>query len=319
MANQIEVTVYQIDGNPVTSHNQTNPIQTGPISISFLTSDIMMMEASISNIPQVKSALVYYQIVNNKLQVQYFYVSETLDELITAANIGGTTQLKVTVLSIDENVQLPKLPDYSFPHYSFPVDNISIWASIDASLGTNSFIEYKQKKYRVIETLSNLITNSNSGSIVGYRGSFYDTTTQSVTSGQVKAMELNTTDTDTTYGFSITNNALSRPTRITASNTGVYNLQFSAQLNRTTGGQPKQIDIWIRVNETDIPNSNTGITMQANDGKIVAAWNFFVKLNAGQYVEIMWTQNDAIDILAEVAGVNYPATPSVIATINQVG
>lgn len=121
----------------------------------------MIMEASISNISQVKSALVYYQIVNNKLQVQYFYVSETLDELITAANIGGTTQLKVTVLSIDENVQLPKLPDYSFPHYSFPVDNISIWASVDTLLGTNSFIQYKEKKYRVIESLSELLLNTN--------------------------------------------------------------------------------------------------------------------------------------------------------------
>lgn len=319
MANQIQVTVYQIDGNPVTSHNQTNPIQTGPISISFLTSDIMMMEASIFNISQVKSALVYYKIVNNKLQVQYFYVSETLDELITAANIGGTTQLKATVLSIDENVQLPKLPDYSFPHYSFPVDNISIWASVDTLLGTNSFIQYKEKKYRVIETLSSLITNSNSGSIVGYRGNFYDTTTQSVTSGQVKAMELNTTDSTTTYGFSIANNTLGRPTRITASNAGVYNLQFSAQLNRTTGGTAKQIDIWIRVNESDIANSNTGITMQANDGKIVASWNFLVNLSANQYVELMWTQDDAINILAEVAGPNYPATPSVIATITQVG
>lgn len=154
---------------------------------------------------------------------------------------------------------------------------------------------------------------------VGYHGSFYDLTTQTNTSGQVKAIELGYTDSTCTSGFTIANNTLGRPTRITAANTGVYNLQFSAQLNRTTGGQPKQIDIWIAVDGTDIPNSNTGITMQANDGKIVAAWNFFVKLNAGQYVELMWTQNDAIDILYEVAGVNYPATPSVIATINQVG
>lgn len=155
---------------------------------------------------------------------------------------------------------------------------------------------------------------------VGYHGSFYDTTTQTVTSGQVKAMELNTTDITATSGFSITNNALSRPTRITAANNGIYNLQFSAQLNRTSGGNAKQIDIWIAVNGTPVPDSAGGITMQANDGKILAAWNYFVKLNAGQYVEIMWTQDDAIDIIYQAAvGVIPVGTPSVIATICQVG
>lgn len=304
MANQIQVTVYQIDGCP----------QKTPISISFLTSDVMIMDASIFNISAVKSALVYYKIINNKLQVQYFYVSETLETLLAAANVGGATQVKATVMAINDNVQIP-----GGVHYSFPTDNISIWTDVDASLGTNCFIQYKEKNYKIIETLSSLITNSNSGSIAGYRGNFYDTTTQSVTLGQVKAMELNTTDSTTTYGFSIANNTLGRPTRITASNAGVYNLQFSAQLNRTTGGTAKQIDIWIRVNESDIANSNTGITMQANDGKIVASWNFLVNLSANQYVELMWTQDDAINILAEVAGPNYPATPSVIATITQVG
>lgn len=154
---------------------------------------------------------------------------------------------------------------------------------------------------------------------IRYYGSFYDTTTQSAASGAVNAMEFNSTDLSATSGFSITNNLLGRPTRITADYIGVYNLAFSAQLNRTTGGSPKQFDIWIAINDVPIPNSNTGITMQANDGKIVAAWNFFIQLNAGDYVELMWTQNDAIDILYQAAAGSVPvATPSVIATINQV-
>lgn len=155
---------------------------------------------------------------------------------------------------------------------------------------------------------------------VGWHGSFYDTTTQSVPLGQVKAMELNTTDALATSGFSITNNTLGRPTRITAANTGVYNLQFSAQLSRTSGGNAKQIDIWIAVNGTPVPDSATGLNVQANANKLVAAWNWFVLLNAGQYVEIMWTQDDAIDIIYQSAtGVIPVGIPSVIATINQVG
>lgn len=163
------------------------------------------------------------------------------------------------------------------------------------------------------------VTEAELTALTKYYGSFYDTTTQSVASGAVKAMELNTTDATCTSGFSIANNALGRPTRITAAHTGVYNLQFSAQLNRTSGGTAKQIDIWIAINGTPVPSTNTGITMQANDGKIVAAWNFFLKLTAGQYVELMWTQNDSIDILFEAATGSIPVdTPSVIATISQV-
>lgn len=155
---------------------------------------------------------------------------------------------------------------------------------------------------------------------VGWHGSFYDTTTQTVASGAVKAMELNNTDAISTNGFSITNNTLGRPTRITAANTGVYNLQFSAQLNRITGGSPKQVDIWIAIDGVPVPNTATGLHIQANAQKLVAAWNFFIKLNAGQYVELMWTQDDAIDILYIPAFGSVPvATPSVIATISQVG
>lgn len=147
-------------------------------------------------------------------------------------------------------------------------------------------------------------------------GSFYDTTTQTVALGAVKAIELNTTD--ITGGITITNNALGRPTRLTVNTTGVYDIQFSAQLYRTSGGVEKEAHIWLRKNGTDVPYSDTGITMQANNGRIVAAWNFYVSLNAGQYAEIMWTQDDAIEILASPAGALYPETPSVIVTMNKI-
>lgn len=163
------------------------------------------------------------------------------------------------------------------------------------------------------------LTEADATLVTRYYGSFYDTTTQSVVSGGVQAMELNTTDATCTSGFTIANNGSGRPTRITASHTGVYNLQFSAQLNRLTGGNSKQVDIWIAVNNTPVPFTATGITMEANHGKVVAAWNFFVKLNAGQYVELMWTQNDAIDILYEPATGSVPVDiPSVIATITSI-
>ena len=166
---------------------------------------------------------------------------------------------------------------------------------------------------------------SNSGQLIGYTptfvagsyGSFYDTTTQNATINTPTPMKFNTTD--FASGFVIQNNLSGNPTRIKATNAGKYNLQFSAQLNRTSGGNSEEVDIWLRINDNNVGWSNTGISLQANAGKLVASWNFFINLTAGQYVEIMWLQTDNIQILAEVAGVNYPETPSIIATINQIG
>ena len=39
---------------------------------------------------------------------------------------------------------------------------------------------------------------------------------------------------------------------------GVYNIQFSAQLQDTTsGGSANQVNIWLRVNGSDVPETNT--------------------------------------------------------------
>ena len=161
-----------------------------------------------------------------------------------------------------------------------------------------------------------VVTIPGSGTSSPVYGSFYDTTIQTAASGAVKAMQLN--NTEISGGITIDNNALGKPTRITVNTTGVYNLQFSAQLNRDTGGNTKQIDIWLRKNEVDLSWTNTSLNVQANAKKLVAAWNFYVDLKKNQYVELMWTQDDAIDIISLPAGVNFPETPSVIVTMNKI-
>lgn len=160
-------------------------------------------------------------------------------------------------------------------------------------------------------------SGTGSGSSLTY-GSFYDTTTQTATIDTPTPMELNTTD--FVNGFSIENDLLGNPTRIKAARNGRYNLQFSAQLERTSGGNTRQVDIWIRINDVDVPFTNTSVNVQANAGRLVAAWNFFISLNANQYVQIMWAQNDTIYIAYDIANLTipYPATPSVISTIVEV-
>lgn len=149
-------------------------------------------------------------------------------------------------------------------------------------------------------------------------GSFYDNSTQTCTSGTVKAMEVNNSD-SFNNGVFVGIDINGKPTLFTVSDAGVYNVQFSAQLNRTTGGSSKTVSIWLRKNGVDIPFTATHVSVQANAGKLVAAWNFFVEIGATDSVQIMWSQDDSIDILYQAAdlALPHPAIPSVIITINQ--
>jgi len=153
------------------------------------------------------------------------------------------------------------------------------------------------------------------------RGSFYSTQTQTATANTATTITLNQTVADDTLDFSIENNLSAAPTRITAVNTGIYNIQFSLQLQNTDTGQ-HEFDLWFRVNGTDVPNSNTSVTVPARKnasifGYAVAAWNFFVTLNAGDYAELVWaTNNTLVTVPYSAATAIHPATPSVIVTVS---
>jgi hypothetical protein len=149
-------------------------------------------------------------------------------------------------------------------------------------------------------------------------GSFFDSSTQTCASGTIKAMIVNSSD-SWNNGVSVNNDSFVQKTLFTVANAGVYNVQFSAQLNRTSGGSAQVVSIWLRKNGTDVPNTATHVTMQANAGRLVAAWNFFIDMTDTDTIQIMWSQNGAINILAETAdlALPHPAIPSVIVTINQ--
>jgi hypothetical protein len=150
-------------------------------------------------------------------------------------------------------------------------------------------------------------------------GSFYSTQTQSPSAGDVEPFTYNNTD-FTSGDISIVNNGSGQPSRITFALDGIYNIQFSAQLEKT-GGTDHQASIWLRKGGTDIANTNTHVTMKANANYAVAAWNFFVQITApSQYIEIMWVQDGNITLKYEAPDVvvPHPATPSVILTVNRV-
>lgn len=122
-------------------------------------------------------------------------------------------------------------------------------------------------------------------------------------------------------GISIVSNG-THLTRITPASSGIYNVQFSAQIERTTGGSPEVIDIWLRYGGVNVPASNTSLNVQSNSGFLVAAWNFFIPVDitdANPYVEIMWaTTSTAITLQQKPSNAIHPSTPSIILTVNKV-
>jgi len=141
-------------------------------------------------------------------------------------------------------------------------------------------------------------------------GYFYDTTTQT-------AAVINTA-----YGMTFNSVGFQRgvtigsPTsRIYVDRPGIFNIQFSAQLDKTSGGTAF-VYIWLRVNGVDVPNSASQVRIQGNNAEVIAAWNFVEQLNAGDYFELMWSVDDtSVILLAAAASAPVPAIPSVILTV----
>lgn len=141
-------------------------------------------------------------------------------------------------------------------------------------------------------------------------GSFYDTTTQTAAAiNTAYAMTFNSTD----LSLGVT---IGSPTsRVYVDRIGVYNIQFSAQLDNTSGGN-HLVYIWLRINGVDVANSASQVRLKGTDGELVAAWNFVSLLNAGDYFELMWSVSDtAVQITAAAAAAPVPAIPSVILTV----
>ena len=141
-------------------------------------------------------------------------------------------------------------------------------------------------------------------------GSFYDTTDQTAAlANTAYAFTYNTTD--LSQGVTIG----SPTSRVYVDRPNVYNIQFSAEFINTAGGAHNAW-IWLRKNGTDVPNSASTVRIEGNNTELVAAWNFLLQMNAGDYFELMWEVSDiSLSLHADAATAIHPAIPSVILTV----
>jgi hypothetical protein len=148
-------------------------------------------------------------------------------------------------------------------------------------------------------------------------GAFQDSTDQTAANTTTAyAVTFNTTD----FSNGVT---IASGSRITVADAGIWNLQFSIQFTNTTNSS-QDVDVWFRVNGSNVANSNSRFGFAPRKGAgdpyhTIAAMNYFVSLNATNYVEIMWRPTDTgVSIEQYAAGTSptRPAVPSAIVTMS---
>jgi hypothetical protein len=167
---------------------------------------------------------------------------------------------------------------------------------------------YQDQFGNVLKLFFNSIT-SEINAPVGH-ASYYDTTTQP----NPVADTVNLFTYDSVLGeFQVERGV---PTsKIYVANTGLYNIQFSAQLDKTGGGA-SSVYIWPRINGQNLPDSATKMVIDGPNNEVVPAWNFLLPMRAGDYFELAWQSPDTdVVILAEPASGNIPGVPSIILTV----
>lgn len=141
-------------------------------------------------------------------------------------------------------------------------------------------------------------------------GSFYDTASQNAAATNT-AYPITLNATQISHGVWIG----SPSSRVYVDRVGTYNFQFSLQLNKTSSNA-KNVFIWCRINGIDVAYSATKVTLAGNSSATVAAWNFVLDMNAGDYFELVWSTDDTSCFIQANTSVSpVPSIPSVILTV----
>lgn len=181
--------------------------------------------------------------------------------------------------------------------------------ALDSAANEAQYTAESAQIYAALQALA--VQPTNNPQIVNRRyGSFFDTTDQTAAAiNTAYAMTFNSTDyTNGVYIGSPTS-------RVYVDRNSLYNIQFSAQLDKTAAVK-SEVWIWLDKNGTSVANSATQVSLQGSNPATVAAWNFLLELNAGDYFRLMWaTDNTGSFISASPSVAPVPAIPSVILTV----
>ena len=158
----------------------------------------------------------------------------------------------------------------------------------------------------------NLLTGSNGGRFIDSpNGLFWDDDDQPLDTINVE-QPVRFNQTYLNNGMTINGPTTSQ---ITMTYSGIYNFQFNAML-RSSSANSKIAYIWIARNGTNIGYTAREYLISGSGRVLEINWNFNIDMQAGQYIEIMWT-GDNIDLsLDAVAPTSpHPGIPSAVIAV----
>jgi len=208
--------------------------------------------------------------------------------------------------NVKQQLETPSLPSLGYPPEVYDRRNLN---------ENNGALNIFSRKLTAV--LGSLFGPRGGKFLNAPHGAFQDSTDQ-VAANTTTAYAVTFNTTDFSNGVTIASNS-----RITVADSGIWNLQFSIQFTNTTNSS-QDVDVWFRVNGTNVANSNSRFGFAPRKGvgdpfHIIAAINYFVSLNASDYVEIMWRPTDIgvqIEQHAASASPTRPAVPSAIVTMS---
>jgi len=245
---------------------------------------------------------------------------------------SGSASKSISVGSIGGNV----VQNYILPNKSAGTYTLATTAdipTISTSMSSNRLIGRYATGSGVMQQITigsgltltgaGVLNNTAQATTLGYYGAWQDNFTQTASASNV-GYPLIFRTIDLENQVRVVSNGTNL-TRITFDNTGIYNLQFSAQIQNADNAQ-HDVSIWIRKNGVDVPGSAGFVSVPprksagaGNEGHTIAGWNYLLSVVAGQYYEIVWSTTNATHVTIQFyTGANPPpSTASVLATVTQ--
>jgi hypothetical protein len=160
-----------------------------------------------------------------------------------------------------------------------------------------------------------IIDAAGGGTPVGYYAMYQDNITQ--TAAVINTgYPINFRTLDYSNGVSVVSNS-----RITIANTGIYNLQFSVQLENSSTHE-HDVTIWLRRNGVDVTGSSGFVSVASSHsgvhGHVLPAWNYLLDAIGGDYYELVWSvSNTAVTMPYYPGSLPPPSAASAIFTVTQ--
>ena len=247
--------------------------------------------------------------------------STTLATSATAAGCnlnGNTLAADGTDANIDVNITPKGTGAVVAP--DLKVDNLRLDGSTLSSTNTNGDINLTPNgSGEVNVTNIDVLSGKVPFTTITNRayGQFYSTQDQTAAADTATAVTFNNSDA-MNAGITVASNS-----QITFAAAGDYDVYFSIQLLNAENAD-HEVTFWLRLNGTDLPNSATRIVVPASavGGTGFFAFNTFVRVTAGQYVEVYWATEDADVSLnyeaAQTLPFPRPVIPSAVLTANRI-